>query len=123
MDQSNNKSIKSPLDIVGDFNYNALMQAAYYSNFPIIKKLIESGADINATDNDGRNSLHLVAMSKNEFSSEEVFECCKFLVENGIDINLQDNFGDTPLIRFIYESKNHKYNNSIMYLIDCINKK
>ena len=53
-----------------------------------IEYLLEVGADINATDNEGRNCLITAILNEN-------YDIVDTLVEYGIDINRPDNNGET----------------------------
>lgn len=61
-----------------------------------IKRLVGCGADINLTDNNGRNLLH-EAINMSSAGSDATFETEQFLIDLGIEINKKDNFGRVPL--------------------------
>ena len=61
-----------------------------------IKRLVDCGADINLTDNNGRNLLH-EAINMSSAGSDATFETEQFLIDLGIEINKKDNFGRVPL--------------------------
>ncbi len=52
-------------------------------------KLVRAGADVNATDNTGRNALHYTLGYGNQ-------ETARFLIKKGADYNHPDNRGVTP---------------------------
>ena len=52
--------------------------------------LIENGAEINAVDNDGKNSLHNACLGG-------ILDIVKLLIENGVGVNSVDNCGKIPL--------------------------
>lgn len=56
----------------------------------VCKFLIDSGADINVQDNEGRTPSHW-ACSRNHLDQ------IKSLMENGADVNVKDNDGKIPL--------------------------
>lgn len=62
-----------------------------------VKRLIKSGADINALDEKGRTPLHIAA-------STGRLSLVKYLVQNSADIHLKDKFHKTALI---YAIKNN----------------
>jgi ankyrin repeat protein len=67
------------------------LQYAVESGFTeIVKLLIENGADLNKSNNDGCTPLHLAATYGH-------LEVIKLLIENGADIHKSDNGGCTPL--------------------------
>ena len=56
----------------------------------IVGALLESGANINARDKNGRTALILASMMGH-------FEIVKYLVKNDAKVNLKDDFGKTAL--------------------------
>ncbi|KAK7358107.1 hypothetical protein VNO77_00028 [Canavalia gladiata] len=60
----------------------------------LLKGFIESGADPNQTDYDGRTPLHISA-------SKGHADITCFLVEQGVNINSTDKFGTTPLLEAV----------------------
>ena len=59
----------------------------YVTNIPLLKLLIEAGADVNAGDKTGHIALMLA----------ENTEVIKLLIEAGADVNAQDKYGRTAL--------------------------
>ena len=55
-----------------------------------IRVMYEDGADLNASDYDGRTIMHLAA-------SEGHIEIVRFAIANGINLNPVDRWGGTPL--------------------------
>jgi len=78
---------------------------------PCAQLLVQYGADINATDEDGDNLLHYLAYT--DFNSELV----AFLFENQIDAEAKNTNGRTPLIQAVYANNTEL----ALYLIehDC----
>jgi hypothetical protein len=58
----------------------------------IAKLLLDLGANINATDEDGQNALH-IALQNSKVNTRIV----KLLIDKGIDVNGRDCYGRTPL--------------------------
>lgn len=69
----------------------ALLAAARQGDKDIIAKLLADGADIDATDKDGRTSA-MIAVHTNQLDT------FKLLLEKGADINMRDNRSDNPLL-------------------------
>ena len=67
-----------------------LHSAAWDNNVAEAKQLIDSGAEINAKDEDGYTPLHRAAF-KNAAAA------VKLLIDSGAEINAKDNNGATPL--------------------------
>jgi ankyrin repeat protein len=79
------------LDARSDISgHTALLEASYFGRDAIVKLLIQEGADIHATDNNGQNALHLSCCARR-------VQLIGFLVNEGIDIFATDNSGSTAL--------------------------
>lgn len=76
----------------------ALWMAADNENLPIVKCLLEDGADPNVPRNTGCVALHL-AIEKNYSAIAEL------LIEHGAEVNIGKKTGETPLFLAIY----HQY--------------
>jgi uncharacterized protein len=75
---------------MGEMNH-ALLQAVNEGNQEEIKKLLANGADIDATDENGRTSA-MIAVHTDQLA---IFQ---LLVEQGANINIRDNRKDNPLL-------------------------
>ena len=75
-----------------EHGYSPLHLAFCCGECEIIKFLVESGADVNAINEDGANLLHLI-----QDKCEPTVEILEFLFKSGVDIELHDKNGDTPL--------------------------
>jgi len=69
---------------------------------PIIKELIDNGANVNYVDDRGRCPLNMAGL----FNNYDIF---KILIENGANIDYQNQFGDTMSMHVIRESYNEKW--------------
>lgn len=65
-------------------------KADAYDNLSITLKLIECGANIEATGNDGKRPLHLAVLA--------IGDSDKALIKAGAELNVQDSDGNTPLL-------------------------
>jgi ankyrin repeat protein len=63
-----------------------------------IRSLVQMGADVNATDEQGRIPLHLAAKIGR-------YSIVEYLVENGSDVHKKDNFHKTPLVYAIEKNR------------------
>mmetsp|Transcript_21261 Transcript_21261/g.42214 ORF Transcript_21261/g.42214 Transcript_21261/m.42214 type:complete len:638 (-) Transcript_21261:247-2160(-) len=89
---STNSSKQNPCVQQSTVALNELSQLCYYcakGDLPGIRGLLSLGADINASDYDGRTPLHLAA-------SEGQLEVVKLLVKNRADLQPVDRWGGTP---------------------------
>ncbi|XP_031575031.1 serine/threonine-protein phosphatase 6 regulatory ankyrin repeat subunit B-like [Actinia tenebrosa] len=91
----------------GEFN-KTLFHAIKYGKEELVQKLIECGADVNATDEDGRTALFYAVQKKKEKIVEKLIQC-------GADINATDETGETPLL-YAVENGNEKM---VKKLIEC----
>ena len=67
------------------------MFAAWFNNPGIVSFLIESGADINAIDDYGMNSIMRAAAFNRDY------EVLRILLEAGADVSVEDIFGQNVL--------------------------
>ncbi|XP_076442595.1 L-asparaginase-like isoform X2 [Babylonia areolata] len=70
---------------------NLLCAAAKAKDIPAIEKLLSSGADVSAVNQDGRTALHVACSLGN-------LNIVSFLLGKGASVHLKDNRGDNPLI-------------------------
>ena len=66
-------------------------------NYAVVKKMVELGADVNATDQDNETPLFWT-----HWCDADVI---KTFIDAGADVNAQDNNGKTPLSYAKYNSK------------------
>ena len=83
-----------------------LMAAAKNKNKPLVEYLLKKGADIDAEDSDGNNTLMYLASASNTVKrptakyQEAVVEIASVLLRAGIDVNHRNINGETALILF-----------------------
>jgi len=80
-------------------NQTPLMEAIIFKQEEMAKFLIDNGADVNAQDDKGWSALHFAAQSY-------LPKTMKLLIAKKADIDSQDAWGNTPLLRAIYNSNN-----------------
>lgn len=78
------------LDARGERGYRPLQVAIRWGHTELYALLIEMGADVNATDGDGRSALH-IATSNNDKTA------VRLLLDSGAVVNQRDHFHYTPL--------------------------
>ncbi|MGE4350148.1 MAG: ankyrin repeat domain-containing protein [Candidatus Berkiella sp.] len=76
---------------VNGVGYTMLMEAVRLNMLPMVKKLIEDGADVNATNNIGKGNTALMS-ARNQ-------DIVDVLIENNANINAKNKDGETALIR------------------------
>ena len=64
----------------------------------MVRALIESGADINVADQEGRTPLHCLQMPQYRLNCENTKDMAKLLIEGGADPKKMDNNGSTPVV-------------------------
>lgn len=72
----------------------AMWEAAWKNHEPIVKLLIEKGAQVNFADYEGRTALHEAAY----YGHMNIVE---YLLEKNAEIDAEDNHGQTPLFRAV----------------------
>jgi hypothetical protein len=86
--------IECGLDVDGqcDDKRTALHYASELDDDLIVKILLEQGANINLTDKNGQNALHIALQN-----SEVNMRIIKLLIDKGIDVETKDKLGTNPL--------------------------
>jgi ankyrin repeat protein len=86
--------IECGLDVDGQClcKRTALHYASELNDDVIVKVLLEQGANINLTDKNGQNALHIALQN-----SEVNMRIIKLLIDKGIDVETKDQKGKTPL--------------------------
>lgn len=75
----------------------ALLGAVAGRRYPLVKQLVDLGADLTATDADGRGPLHLLVASVESYVLEECESTLEILLAAGVSPNARDHAGRTPL--------------------------
>jgi ankyrin repeat protein len=78
------------INVIDNYGMNLLHLAISEDHVEIAKFLIQTGADIDAQDNNKNTPLHLAVEKGN-------IKIVRFLIEHGANINLQDEEESTPL--------------------------
>ena len=80
-----------------DIKETVLMYAAEYFPLPVVKLLVEYGADVNKKDDEGRTALMCAAYAGSLLDIRGNSAVVSFLIEHGADIEAEDNEGNTAL--------------------------
>lgn len=98
-----------------------LIWAANQNLTPVIRTLIEFGADVNAQGQSGQTALirSVSYLTTTERNKEIPLDSLRILLENGADPNLPDNSGRTPLFwpTLVYVDKRWQRNKAIFDLL------
>ena len=114
--QPNNQAlIKMLLDYGADPNLSnnavgttPIMIAAYKGQPENVQLLINAGADVNATEQDGSTALMwILTWLKNEEADQKRLSCARLLLEHGADVNAVDSRGKTVLAQTPAKSKHY----------------
>lgn len=78
-----------------------LLTAIEINNFPIVKKLIDFGADKERKNINGFSPLHLAIALHPIFKDQKIIE---YLLQQGVNINTANQYGITPLMTAMYNN-------------------
>lgn len=90
----------------------ALHFACEFNNPPVVECLVQSGADINCVNLDGKSPLSLACSRQKNVRSLSII---KFLIDNGADLNNSDGMQNIHPVRLLIQNKNLE---AVQYLID-----
>lgn len=90
----------------------ALHFACEFNNLPVVECLVQSGADINCVNLDGKSPLSLACSRQKNVRSLSII---KFLIDNGADVNNSDGMQNIHPVRLLIQNKNLE---AVQYLID-----
>ena len=76
--------------------------ASYNQDLESVRALLDSGANVDAKDSQGRTPLHQALAGS--FNEDADFGVVRLLVEHGASVNVQDSLGWTPLHYVFYYS-------------------
>ena len=104
-----NMFMDSPTDCIEGNGQNALMFLTKCLNNEAVEELIERGARVDMTDNNGRNALHYLALSDLSGDDSKRQSDCRelhYIFTKHLDISAKDKYGKTA---FDYALVNHPY--------------
>ncbi|KAJ4442829.1 hypothetical protein ANN_04422 [Periplaneta americana] len=84
------------IDICDKLSHTSLHKAAYYGHLPVVKCLLQHGANVNAVDILGQTPLHLAAKQGH-------FDIVEYLFTQNVQAEIGDNCGYTALHLAAYE--------------------
>lgn len=90
----------------------ALHFACEFNDLPVVECLVQSGADINCVNLDGKSPLSLACSRQKKVRSLSII---KFLIDNGADVNNSDGMQNIHPVRLLIQNKNLE---AVQYLID-----
>lgn len=90
----------------------ALHFACEFNNPPVVECLVQSGADINCVNLDGKSPLSLACSRQKNVRSLSII---KFLIDNGADVNNSDGMQNIHPVRLLIQNKNLE---AVQYLIE-----
>jgi outer membrane protein assembly factor BamB len=93
----NQRSVAKPVSADKKALNDQLIQAAFQNDLETVKKALNDGADVNATDEYGRTALMLAAESLSVYGKKDIIEA---LVQHGADVSLKDPHGWTATDHF-----------------------
>ena len=88
----NNMNNKDIIHLFGAEVDIPITKAATEGNIEEVKHLLETGVNINSTNNDGETALMKAAQNGH-------IEIVKMLIEKGADVNFKDKYGSTALMK------------------------
>ena len=95
--------------------WSGLMISSRFSNYIMVKYLVEKGANLDLQDKDGWNALMIASLYSNTDSS---IDTVKYLVEKGANLDLQDKDGWNALMIASLYSNTDSSIDTVKYLVE-----
>ena len=83
---------------IDEYGRNKFINLVISNDINRLREIINTAIDVNLQDDDGWTALHFAAQNFNE-------EIIKLLLDNGANPNLKDTYGNTPIIRALFNSR------------------
>ena len=93
----NSYSARGTRDISTEFPFHVLGLSAYYGHFAVLKRLLNSGCDINAT----LSPLTFTALHMAVFGRQD--NMAAWLIEHGANLEAESSEGETPLLNGCFQ--------------------
>ncbi len=81
------------VNLQDEAGFTALMYAAYFNYYEVVKAILDAKPDVNMQDNYGRTALMLAVVNENDIDPQVV----KALIDAGARADIKDNAGKTAL--------------------------
>ena len=89
---------KTSLELPDGDARTPLVNAAIAGNLPVVRWLLECGANGNAQDRNGFTALHFAVQEKHA-------QVIRLLLDHDVDVTLKDSYGNAPLWRAVFDAR------------------